>query len=194
MCHAPQPFVHISSLVSCRRCGVVRTSRRRGRAHGRTFPSSQVGHLIQDWDVFIAEGDITRCVGDAICLVVAKDEGRLSGREACEGQRMGLEPVRGASQRPRLRGGHRSSTAPCLWQDRPQCDNVCPEACDTRGCSGAGTLHHVVTNRSGAFTEHAFWSPSAPPAFPTARTASNLSAPTRGLRHAQGGCPHVGLG
>ena len=36
-------------------------------------PVNQVGHLIQDWDVMIAEGDITRCVGDVICLVVAED-------------------------------------------------------------------------------------------------------------------------
>ena len=32
-------------------------------------PNNKVGHIQQDWDVMIAEGDITRCVGDAICLV-----------------------------------------------------------------------------------------------------------------------------
>lgn len=35
-------------------------------------PNNKVGHIQQDWDVMIAEGDITRCVGDAICLVVAR--------------------------------------------------------------------------------------------------------------------------
>ena len=35
-------------------------------------PNNKVGHLQQDWDVMIARGDITRCVGDAICLVVAE--------------------------------------------------------------------------------------------------------------------------
>ena len=40
-------------------------------------PVNQVGHLIYDWDVMIAEGDITRCVGDAIALVVAKDRKTL---------------------------------------------------------------------------------------------------------------------
>ena len=35
-------------------------------------PNNKVGHLQQDWDVMIAKGDITRCVGDAICLVVAE--------------------------------------------------------------------------------------------------------------------------
>ena len=44
----------------------------------RDVPVNQVGHLIQDWDVMIAEGDVTRCVGDAICLVVAEDEETLA--------------------------------------------------------------------------------------------------------------------
>ena len=35
-------------------------------------PNNKVGHLQQDWDVMIAKGNITRCVGDAICLVVAE--------------------------------------------------------------------------------------------------------------------------
>ena len=37
-------------------------------------PNNKVGHIQQDWDVMIAEGDITRCLGDAICLVVAENE------------------------------------------------------------------------------------------------------------------------
>ena len=34
-------------------------------------PVNKVGHIRQDWDVFIAEGDTTRMMGDAICMVVA---------------------------------------------------------------------------------------------------------------------------
>ncbi|MBQ7486042.1 MAG: 2Fe-2S iron-sulfur cluster binding domain-containing protein, partial [Clostridia bacterium] len=37
-------------------------------------PNNKVGHIQQDWDVMIRVGDITRCVGDAICLVVAETE------------------------------------------------------------------------------------------------------------------------
>ena len=37
-------------------------------------PHNKVGHIQQDWDVMISRGDITRCVGDAICLVVAETE------------------------------------------------------------------------------------------------------------------------
>ncbi|MEG0268843.1 MAG: selenium-dependent xanthine dehydrogenase [Clostridia bacterium] len=35
-------------------------------------PFNKTGHLIQDWDVLIAQGEITRYVGDAIVLVVSK--------------------------------------------------------------------------------------------------------------------------
>jgi len=43
-----------------------------GILRAEDVPVNQVGHLIQDWDVMIAQGDITRCVGDAIVLVVAE--------------------------------------------------------------------------------------------------------------------------
>ncbi|MFR3877461.1 MAG: hypothetical protein ACLTYW_04175 [Collinsella sp.] len=48
-----------------------------GILRAEDVPVNQVGHLIQDWDVMIARGDITRCVGDAIVLVVAEDEATL---------------------------------------------------------------------------------------------------------------------
>lgn len=35
-------------------------------------PENVIGHLKQDWDVFIPVGSITRYTGDAICLVVGK--------------------------------------------------------------------------------------------------------------------------
>lgn len=43
----------------------------------KDVPNNKVGHIFQDWDVFIKEGDITRFQGDALCLVVAKDEKTL---------------------------------------------------------------------------------------------------------------------
>lgn len=41
-------------------------------------PHNKVGHIQQDWDVMIARGDVTRCVGDAVCLVVAETETALA--------------------------------------------------------------------------------------------------------------------
>ncbi len=37
----------------------------------------KIGHLVADWDVMIAIGDVTRYVGDAVALVVAKTEEAL---------------------------------------------------------------------------------------------------------------------
>ncbi|UQT50675.1 hypothetical protein M5E87_12870 [Flavonifractor plautii] len=54
-----------------------------------------MGHLQQDWDVMIAKGDITRCVGDAICLVVAENETVLKqAKELVKVDYEPLEPVR----------------------------------------------------------------------------------------------------
>ncbi|WP_413701824.1 2Fe-2S iron-sulfur cluster-binding protein [Psychromonas sp. KJ10-10] len=38
---------------------------------------NKLGHLAKDWDALIAEGDITRYVGDAIALVASKDQQTL---------------------------------------------------------------------------------------------------------------------
>lgn len=35
-------------------------------------PFNKHGHLVPDWDVFIAQGQVTRYVGDAICLAVSR--------------------------------------------------------------------------------------------------------------------------
>jgi len=42
-------------------------------------PFNKTGHLMPDWDVMIAEGDITRYVGDAICLAAAERREALDG-------------------------------------------------------------------------------------------------------------------
>ena len=54
-------------------------------------PHNKVGHLQQDWDVMIAVGDVTRCVGDAICLVVAETEAIL--KEAKKKVKIEYEPL-----------------------------------------------------------------------------------------------------
>ncbi len=40
-------------------------------------PFNKTGHLIQDWDVMIAQGDITRYVGDAVALVATRHKETL---------------------------------------------------------------------------------------------------------------------
>lgn len=43
----------------------------------KDVPYNKTGHIIPDWDVMIAEGDITRYIGDAIALVCTKTEEAL---------------------------------------------------------------------------------------------------------------------
>lgn len=79
-----------------------------GILRAEDVPVNQVGHLIQDWDVMIAQGDITRCVGDAIVLVVAEDEATLEkAKKLVKIDYEPLEPVRNivearAADAPRL--------------------------------------------------------------------------------------------
>ena len=54
-------------------------------------PHNKVGHIQQDWDVMIAVGDVTRCVGDALCLVIAGTEDIL--KQAKELVRIEYEPL-----------------------------------------------------------------------------------------------------
>ncbi len=43
----------------------------------KDVPFNKTGHIVPDWDVMIAEGDITRYIGDAIALVCTKTEEAL---------------------------------------------------------------------------------------------------------------------
>ena len=70
-----------------------------GILRAEDVPVNQVGHLIQDWDVMIAQGDITRCVGDAIVLVVAEDEATLEkAKKLVKIDYEPLEPVRNIAE------------------------------------------------------------------------------------------------
>ena len=62
-------------------------------------PNNKVGHLQQDWDVMIPVGGVTRCVGDAICLVVAETEAILKEAKALvKVEYEELEPVRSIAE------------------------------------------------------------------------------------------------
>ena len=43
----------------------------------KDVPYNKTGHIVPDWDVMIAEGDITRYIGDAIALVCTKTKESL---------------------------------------------------------------------------------------------------------------------
>ena len=122
-------------------------------------PHNKVGHLQQDWDVMIAKGDITRCVGDAICLVVAENETVLKqAKELVKVDYEPLEPVRTIQEA-------RAADAPILHPN----GNLCQQRHVTRGDARAALAQskYVVTQSYRTpFTEHAFLEPECAVAFP----------------------------
>lgn len=122
-------------------------------------PNNKVGHIQQDWDVMIAEGDITRCVGDAICLVVAETEDILNkAKKLVKIDYEELEPVRGIAEAKR--------------EDAPKVHskgNLCQTRHVVRGDAAkalAESKYTVTNSFTTPFTEHAFLEPECAVAFP----------------------------
>ena len=136
----------------------------------RDVPVNQVGHIIQDWDVMIAEGDVTRCVGDAIALVVAESEAALAkAKKLVKVDYEVLEPVRSISEA-------RAEDAPILHRSYHAFgnevvleNNICQQRHVTRGDAAAalaGSAHTVTQTFTTPFTEHAFLEPECAVAHP----------------------------
>ena len=122
-------------------------------------PNNKVGHIQQDWDVMIAKGDVTRCVGDAICLVVAETEDILKeAKKLVKIDYEPLEPVRNIHEAM-------AENAPKLHPN----GNLCQSRHVTRGDAKAALAKskYVVTQSyCTPFTEHAFLEPECAVAFP----------------------------
>ncbi|MGN8968592.1 selenium-dependent xanthine dehydrogenase [Intestinimonas sp. HCP28S3_D6] len=122
-------------------------------------PNNKVGHIQQDWDVMIAKGDVTRCVGDAICLVVAETEDILKeAKKLVKIDYEPLEPVRNIHE----------AMAPDAPKLHPN-GNLCQSRHVTRGDAKAALAKskYVVTQHyTTPFTEHAFLEPECAVAFP----------------------------
>ncbi|MCI7473244.1 MAG: selenium-dependent xanthine dehydrogenase [Clostridiales bacterium] len=122
-------------------------------------PNNKVGHLQQDWDVMIAKGDITRCVGDAICLVVAETEDVLKeAKKLIKVDYEPLEPVRSIQEAM-------AENAPLVHSK----GNLCQQRHVTRGDAKtalANSKYVVTQSYKTPFTEHAFLEPECAVAFP----------------------------
>ena len=132
-------------------------------------PHNKVGHIQQDWDVMIAEGEITRCVGDAICLVVAESEEILEvAKKLVYVDYEVLKPV--------------TSIAEAMAPDAPKvhsAGNLCQTRHVTRGDAAAAlksSAYTVTQSFSTPFTEHAFLEPECAVAFPYRDGVKILSA------------------
>ena len=122
-------------------------------------PNNKVGHLQQDWDVMIAKGDITRCVGDTICLVVAESRDILEkAKRMVKIEYEELKPV--------------CSIQEAMAEDAPRVHekgNLCQSRHVTRGDAKKAleNSRYVVTQTYRTpFTEHAFLEPECAVAFP----------------------------
>lgn len=118
----------------------------------KDVPNNKVGHIIQDWDVMIAEGDITRYVGDAIALVCAEDPETLEkAKSLVKIEYEELEVVSNIEEA-------KAEGAPKIHET----GNLCAERHVSRGNAEEALkkAKYVVTEHySTPFTEHAFLEP-----------------------------------
>ena len=121
-------------------------------------PNNKVGHIQQDWDVMIAEGDITRCMGDALCLICAETPSILeAAKKLVRVEYEVLEPVRSISEA-------KAENAPKVHSK----GNLCQQRHVSRGDAKTAIKNakYVVTDSfSTPFTEHAFMEPECAVAF-----------------------------
>ena len=122
-------------------------------------PNNKVGHIQQDWDVMIAKGDVTRCMGDAICLVVAESEEILKKAKALvKVEYEVLEPVRNITE----------AMAEGAGKVHPN-GNLCQSRHVKRGDAKeaiANSKYTVTETFDTPFTEHAFLEPECAIALP----------------------------
>ncbi len=127
----------------------------------KDVPVNKVGHIQQDWDVMIAEGSTTRCVGDAICLVVAESPYILSKAKALvKIEYEELTPVRNI---------HEASAPGAPLLHRHAVRNICQQRHVTRGDAEKAlseSAYTVTKTFRTPFTEHAFLEPECAVAFP----------------------------
>ena len=124
-------------------------------------PNNKVGHIQQDWDVFIAQGDTTRCMGDALCLVVAETRDILGkAKNLVKIEYEPLEPVRNIEEA-------KAANAPQLHAHAAR--NLCQSRHVTRGDAKtalANAKYTVTETYVTPFTEHAFLEPECAVALP----------------------------
>ena len=122
-------------------------------------PNNKVGHIQQDWDVMIPKGEITRFMGDALCLVVAESEEILKkAKTLVKVEYEPLEPVRNIDEA-------KAEGAPSVHPN----GNLCQSRHVTRGDAKiaiANSKYSVTETFDTPFTEHAFLEPECAIAFP----------------------------
>ena len=141
-----------------------------GVLRAEDVPVNKVGHIQQDWDVMIAEGSTTRCVGDALCLVVAESPYILEKAKALiKVEYEELTPVRNIHEAM-------AQGAPLLH--RHTVGNICQQRHVTRGDAKKAleeSAFTVTKTFKTPFTEHAFLEPECAVAYPYGEGVKVLS-------------------
>ena len=125
----------------------------------KDVPVNKVGHIRRDWDVMIAVGDCTRCVGDAIALVVAESPEVLEkAKRLVKVSYEVLTPVRNIHEAM-------DPSAPKIHEG----GNLCEQRHVVRGDAKEALAHAAYTATASfktPFTEHAFLEPECAVALP----------------------------
>ena len=136
--------IHIEEALAHPQCVTVLTA--------KDVPFNKTGHIVPDWDVMIAEGDITRYVGDAIAVVAVKEKKYL--QEVCN-----LVTVDYTELKPVL------TPEEALAEDAPLLHpngNILSHQALNRGNADeviAKAAHVVTRHYSTPQTDHAFMEP-----------------------------------
>ena len=161
-------------------------------------PVNAVGHLLYDWDVMIAEGDVTHCVGDAIALVVAEDPAALErAKRAVKVSYEVLEPVRSIEEARRPDAPVLHGPLPGLRQLGHARGQRLPEP--PRGPRRRGRGARGRRAQGDAHLQDAVHRARVPRAgvrrgLPVQGRRQGVLVRSGSLRHAQGDRPHAGLG
>ena len=122
-------------------------------------PNNKVGHIQQDWDVMIPKGEVTRFVGDALCLVVAESEEILKKAKALvKVEYEVLEPVRNIDEA-------KAENAPKIHPNGNLCQSRHVKRGDAKEAI-ANSKYTVTETFDTPFTEHAFLEPECAIAMP----------------------------
>lgn len=122
-------------------------------------PNNKVGHIQQDWDVFIEKGSETRSLGDALCFVVAESTEILE--EAKKLVKVELEELKPVT-----------SIAEAMKEDAPKIHpsgNLCQQRHVSRGNAKKALeecKYVVKETYITPFSEHAFLEPECCVAMP----------------------------
>lgn len=122
-------------------------------------PNNKVGHIQQDWDVMIPKGEVTRFVGDALCLVVAESEEILKKAKALvKVEYEVLEPVRNIDEA-------KAENAPKIHPNGNLCQSRHVKRGDAKEAI-ANSKYTITETFDTPFTEHAFLEPECAIALP----------------------------